>query len=341
MLERAKLELIKSIDESSDKKDSTFADEREELRFILTMDPLAFDKMVRKRFNTPQELVQLTTALTQFENTDYKNWPEDYQKFRTLSADWFKNEKQFYSPALSVYKEFDLGGQTEKAEFLHEPPSITYPPLFAEIYKALGGRLDISVDEFARSSKKILQGFHGLEFGCGPGFGLKVLKDLGADVSGVDKENFAAQPKGLNIMHSDILNVGKYRGRLKHKPNVVYSLDLVEGEIFDSADEAGKIIEAGNALLDSGGLQIHMVPCVKLSRRIIGLYRRLLKMEKEGKMKLYAPMQAKEEWEKGNAMSRDLILKNEDVEALAERLGMKILKNEQSKSHWVLWLEKK
>lgn len=330
---------FKKITSVTEQPDSTFADEREELRWILKMHPIQFDALVRKKFNTPAELMQLTTALTQLENTDYKNWPEDYQKFKTASDSWFKDEKRFYKPALSVYREVDVGGSVDKLKFLHEPPSINYPPLFAEMYKVLGGRLDVSPSEFTAESGRLLREFHGVEFGCGPGFGLKVLRDIGADVTGVDKVHFEERPKGVRIIQRNVLDLDKWKKELRHKPGIVYSLDLIEEEIFDSADEAGKIIEAGNEILDSGGFQIHMVPCVKLSPKVMGLYRRLLKFDKEGKIKLYNE-DVRKEWEAGKAMSRSLLLKDEDVWGLAERLGMKVLKNELSSSHWVLWLKK-
>lgn len=292
-------------------------------------------------------LGDLCTFLTGLESIDDSHYHENYHTFKNLTRNsLFADEGKFYKPVDYVYKKVrTLDGKEVEAKFEYRKPSISYMPLFTELYKLLGGSFDLeSQDELQQQAafyQKISHLFKGLqiiELGCGPGFSVKVLKKVVAGASrsniiGVDKETFKQQPPGIKIINGDLLDPKFYK-RLPFNNHVIFSLDLLEGEILTSKDEAIHIITMTHELLRNNGWQIHMVPYKRLSKKVTLLKKWVHRLSEQGELEMLQIDNL------DTIMSRTLILDTNDINNLKSALCPKAVQHGVVNDHWLLALQK-
>ncbi|EKE15315.1 MAG: hypothetical protein ACD_12C00077G0001, partial [uncultured bacterium] len=133
--------------------------------------------------------------------------------------------------------------------------------------------------------------------------------------------------------------------------NLIFSSDVMENEVLsgdkdsDNVRKAFDIIQIAHQHLVKGGIQLHMVPYRRLSKRVVFL-NRLLNFSQENytKINLKKFDALKKDLDKEEARLRSLAIRTEHNSRLNEFikiLGAEILTNEVVNSHWILALKKR
>lgn len=290
-----------------------------------------------RNFLALEEYFNLVAYLEQIDDSDYS--PE-YQMFKKLGTQLFANEEKFYQKIVYTYAE----EKNLKAKFLYQPPSISYLPLFVELYKILGGDFKLKTQIESAQKKEfynlILEKFkklNALELGCGPGFGLSCLKKVARNVVGIDKQKFSRQPKGIAMLQDDVRKLNENKTLSAKEFNFIYSLDLLEGEVF-TQDEVREIIKTAHGHLSSNGLQLHLIPYRQFSEKIVALKNYMLELKKQYPNEFDAKMGF--DPNSNVIMSRTLLLEENDITDLARELNATVVKTGISNHHWVLALRK-
>jgi SAM-dependent methyltransferase len=97
-----------------------------------------------------------------------------------------------------------------------------------------------------------------LELGSGPGFFLYTLRELGADVTGVDlNDTFKEQTSkaGLNMLHGDARKLGKLVGDQKY--DFIFSKDFLTFSV--TRKDAEPIMKGVYDALKTGGITLHQI----------------------------------------------------------------------------------
>ncbi len=94
-----------------------------------------------------------------------------------------------------------------------------------------------SPEELKESLQDILKDKKLLEIGCGPGFGLKVFQDLGAEVTGVELRNkYKNRIPDLDIKYGNALNLSELVGDQKF--DIIYSSDVFATACINHEDSS-------------------------------------------------------------------------------------------------------
>jgi SAM-dependent methyltransferase len=136
-----------------------------------------------------------------------------------------------------------------------------------KLHQHLSGKEFDSPEKLKAAVQEVLIGKRVLEVGCGPGFDLKLLKDLGADVSGVEiRGDFAGMIKGLDVRAGDAAKLDGVFG--DETFDIIYSRNLFSEAVLGmkrSEEIAVKLCEHTK----QGGIQIHQVGYKKMGLEVL------------------------------------------------------------------------
>lgn len=180
----------------------------------------------------------------------------DYKRFKENSGRIYANETFFdlsYNMSPHIFIPYKFA-----------PPSRNDAGMLFKLYQHLSGKEYGSPEELHEIMRDLLQGKRVLELGCGPGFNLKVLKDLGANVSGVEKrgELLGGIPE-VDVKHGDAQRLDDVFGDGKF--DLIYSNDFFcLGPVLDH-DESKRIVYATGEHTQTGGMGIHQIVYEKMN----------------------------------------------------------------------------
>jgi SAM-dependent methyltransferase len=176
----------------------------------------------------------------------------EYQKFKENSKIIYANE-QF----LDIAYKLDSGNLYK---FLRASQQDIHT-LF-KLYQHLSGEKYNSQEKLKQIMEKLLNGKRILELGCGPGFNLKVLQDLGAKPSGVEiLEGLTNRIPEVDVRYGDAENLDNLFGNEKF--DIIYSRDLFCMNIMDR-EKANKINKQIEKHIKNGGIIIHQITYEKI-----------------------------------------------------------------------------
>jgi SAM-dependent methyltransferase len=287
---------------------------------------------------------------------DDSEYDKDYHTFKKLET-LHVFEDKFYKPNEYTYAAIEHEGLNTEFKFQYMPPSITYMPLWVELYKLYGGDFKLQSHdpknqekEFYSKLKEKLGHLRTLEFGCGPGYGMAILKRLGTKTIGIDKEKFPPKAKapGVNVICDDIFNIPHNRLLANKQFDLIYSQDVIEGELLKSREQARRLISIANSRLRPGGMQVHMVPYKQDTGNMERLMAAIQKYEQRSGEQIHIASSRgiiKDGQETTDArgrenMSRYLLLSEADISELAGKLGSEVIRDEVVNHHWLLALRK-
>jgi len=207
--------------------------------------------------------------------------PEFEKELRALGLVNFQKEMQleFYQkakPLLDLSRRYEFPARYEaitpaqilgvKAACIEQftyGRSLSYASMFYHMMRHLANlNGSESPEEIEYLARKAVSGRRILELGCGPGFFLYVLKQLGAYVTGVDKnESFREQTAkaGLNVICGDAKNL---QDLVSGKQDIVISKDFLSLAV--TRDDAGPIMEASFRAMKPGAIALHQIEYSKM-----------------------------------------------------------------------------
>jgi hypothetical protein len=178
------------------------------------------------------------------------------QEFLKSCGSIFENEEYFES---NYFMNKETIG--EAAVFDYQPASRTYLYMFYQIYKYLSGKEYASPEQLKDNFSSAVKGRKFLEIGCGPGFALRVLKSLGAEVAGIEiLTDHKDRSQGLNIEYGDASDI---LSSLRQKFDVIFSMDVFTTTILPTFKAAGILMRSGN-LMHEDSVSIHQIVLGKM-----------------------------------------------------------------------------
>jgi hypothetical protein len=181
---------------------------------------------------------------------------DDAMKFMKNSELIFKDEEYFES---KYFMDKETIG--EAASFDYKPASQVYQYMFYQIYKRLSGKGFDSPEQLKDNFSSAVNGRKFLELGCGPGFALRVLKSLGADVAGIEiLTDHRDRSQGLNIEYGDASEI---LPSLRQKFDVIFSMDVFTTTILPMFKAASMLMHSDN-LMQKDGFSIHQIVLGKM-----------------------------------------------------------------------------
>lgn len=131
-----------------------------------------------------------------------------------------------------------------------------------KLYQHLSGEDYDSPEALRDIMRKALQGKRILEAGCGPGFNLKVLSDLGAIVSGVDiRGQFQGMVPEADVRFGTADSLAYSFGREQF--DVIYSRDLLAKAVLDEPT-AARVVEETYNHTKQEGIGVHSIYYVEV-----------------------------------------------------------------------------
>ncbi len=264
----------------------------------------------------------INLLLKELKKSAKKENSEKYQKFKRLSGLLFKNE-----PCLDIGYRMPNSGHPYK--FLKA--SEHYVSTFYSVCKYLCDKEFNNEEGLLSLMKEVLSNKRILELGCGVGNSIKVLKQLGAKVSGIDIiSELKGKIEDIDLIVGDCENLGKLsQGELF---DIIYSKDFFTDTVLNR-DKAKKISEGILKVLKKGGLVIHHITYQKVDIPVI-LLSVWLYCRKTGE----EYNAAKEDYLKNNPVlySNQPPLTKEDYESL----GFEVLEYQEEDGEFAVILRK-
>lgn len=229
------------------------------LRFVIgnyeemieSIPEFAFD--LSAKFHLPHDQLYLAFFAEDFsrEREDAKlTWKQSdgWLKFEAHKDRIFKNE--LFNPTSYSTPSGEQG-------YLFQPASLTYNHIFWNIYRELGGDSSYTTsDELLEQFTRLVSGLRILEIGCGPGFALRVLQDLGAHCKGIDIRNLTI-PDIFNPVVGDARCLPDYFG--DDEFDLIISRDFFCEGVIISQEDSRKVLDKSSRLLKSGGRMINEI----------------------------------------------------------------------------------
>lgn len=176
----------------------------------------------------------------------------ELDKFVKNSGKLFENEAKFQAS----YKSF-------ADHYNYQPSSRNDQTLLYKLYQHMKGRRYDSPDKLKKEMQRLLENKRILELGCGPGFCVKTLEDLGAKVTGIEiREDHRGKIPGLDIRYGNVLNLDSICKQDNFDlvvSNDFFAVACIHGE------EAEKAVEQISRKTLPGGLNIHLMAYMKMS----------------------------------------------------------------------------
>ena len=126
-----------------------------------------------------------------------------------------------------------------------------------QLYQHLSGEEYTSPEQLKEVLRKSLDGKRILELGCGPGFNLKVLQDLGAIVSGVEiRRDLIGGVPDVDIRYGDAEHLDDIFP--DDRFDLIYSEDFFCNAVMDQ-EKSGRIATQTYRHTTEGGAGIHQI----------------------------------------------------------------------------------
>lgn len=212
------------------------------------------DKFKRGEINDQEAIALL---LKKLKISSEENNSEEFLKFKKLSRLLFQDEVcldiGYKMPSGNNYNFFKA--------------SEHYAAVLFSIYKYLSGKDFNSEEELLELMKDSLKNKKILELGCGVGFNLKVLNNLGAKTSGIDiLPELREKIEGIDLIIDDCENLQKIFDNGVF--DIIYSMDFFTDSILTS-DKSRKILRESFEILKPGGLIINHITYKKVDLPVI------------------------------------------------------------------------
>lgn len=177
-----------------------------------------------------------------------------YQKFSDYSSPLFEDvEKNFFLTA----------GQQETGTAKYNAPSNYIMPLASELYDRTSGKAFLSPQELKYNLEQGVRGKNILEIAPGPGWFMKVLKDCGANVKGLDKDishEYIARAWNLDIKQGDANHLASV---FEEQFDIIISNNFITSSLVTELD-AKNILRQCLQKLKSGGISVHSTQYFKI-----------------------------------------------------------------------------
>lgn len=212
---------------------------------------LPFKAMVKSGKVSPEKALELVAQ-------KFGGSPEDstpaYLKFRGNASLIYANEPFF-----------DLSYPLKSGDlYTFTPASQQNIHLLFELYWHLSGADYGFPEELREIMRKLVGGRRVLELGCGPGYNLKVLQDLGADVYGVEaRKELVGGVLDVDVRCGDAEDLDKIFD--SEEFDLIYSSDLFCLHAVLDKEKSIKVAEAAYRHTREGGLGIHQIIHEKIS----------------------------------------------------------------------------
>lgn len=186
--------------------------------------------------------------------------------FSVITHDLFKDaQKHFFEARYEAINAIELG--PIKAACLEEyaySPAISYRSMLYHMMRHMTNldRLD-TISGTISTIRQTLEGKRILELGCGPGFFLHMLNDLGAEVTGVEmNDSYKNKVDGINIVYGDAKNLSSF---VHGSYDVVISKDFLSLAV--TKDDAGPIMAEAFKVTREGGFSFHQIDYGKMDEK--------------------------------------------------------------------------
>lgn len=219
-------------------------------RYMLRQGLEPIQSMVGAGALSPHEALSIVSSA--FKTFSSDGWTSGYKKFMTNCKLIYLHEP--FSPLSYILDSGDT--------YHYRRPSENDTHTLYKIYQYASGTEFKTPEELKAVLETALTGKHILEIGCGAGFNLKVLKDLGAEVSGIEpRSDMAKTLPELDIRIGDARHLNDiFEGK---QFDIIYSRDLFCTAIMDSA-EAMEIAPQLGEQTNEGGLNLHQVTYARM-----------------------------------------------------------------------------
>jgi SAM-dependent methyltransferase len=177
----------------------------------------------------------------------------EFKRFKENMGKIFENEVFFKS-------NFNISPAHEGT---YREPSYTDPHFFFKLYEHFGSKEYNSPEELREIVEGILKEKKILEIGCGPGFGLHVFKDLGAEPTGVElDERYKGEIPEVDIRYGNATNIGELCK--DEKFDIIYSKDFFCTAVIDPKDSV-KVANEMFKVTANEGLGFHIINYLKFN----------------------------------------------------------------------------
>lgn len=177
-----------------------------------------------------------------------------YRRFKGNTSLIYAGE-QFFESA--------YGTESGMFEYKFRPPSLDYQNTLFKLYQQLSGKGYESPEQLRDLMKEALEGRRVLELGSGPGFNLKVLKDLGANVSGVEiRRDLAEGVPEADVRLGDAQDLDTIFDNEQF--DVIYSRDLFCLDVVLNRQKSARVVQSTARHTKNGGLGLHQVTYEKM-----------------------------------------------------------------------------
>jgi len=205
--------------------------------------------MVENRHISPEMALGLVAqSLGQF---DESYCSPEFRRFKENSGKIFESEAYFESeypdvPGVKPYK-YARASRADVNFFL----------------KLVEGAEYSSPEELRAKAERALKGKRILEIGCGPGFALKVMQDLGAEPVGIEiRDMHKGKVPGLDIRYGDAADLGELCN--DDKFDIIYSNNFFATAVIDFKT-ASRIARETREVIKDDGVAMHFVDYEKMN----------------------------------------------------------------------------
>lgn len=203
-----------------------------------------------KELSPDQALAIIAQGSGQFSENDYS---EGYKKFKANSALIYAHE-----PFFNINYRLPSG---DKYNF--KKPSVANVAFMHKLHQSLSGKGFDSPQILKNAMEAAVSGKRILEIGSGPGFNLKILKDLGANVSGIEiRKEFVGKIQDVDVRHGDASRLGEIFG--KERFDIIYSTNVFCHDAVD-LEKPDEIVGQMCEYTKEGGLQVHLITYTKMT----------------------------------------------------------------------------
>lgn len=175
-----------------------------------------------------------------------------YKRFKENSGLIYTNESFF-----------DVNYRSEHGDtYQFRPASNHDVHTLYKLYQHLSGKKYSSPEQLKEVMRGLLDGKRILELGCGPGFNLKVLQDLGARVSGIEtRQNLIGGVPDVDVRLGDAEHLDDVFG--DEKFDIVYSREIFCTAVMDQ-EKSGRIARQTYGHTTDNGTAIHQITYEKM-----------------------------------------------------------------------------
>ncbi len=198
--------------------------------------------------------IETATALVHSSSSGgYRDKPDpEYGRFRENSGKLFENE---------IY--FESGYETPGGRFVYKNPSHVDSHFLFQLYNHLNGPNYETPEELREAMGALLKDKRFLELGCGPGFGLALFQELGANATGVEiRTDYRDAVPGVDIRYGDAVNLKELYP--DEEFDIIYSNDFFADVCIDDLG-ARKVAYAMHDVTADCGIGFHTLSYKRMS----------------------------------------------------------------------------